>query len=174
MPAPDLDVPLERDVFLRSLIRELAGVLEGVIGLEETSGFISLVGQRIGEQINDSYKSAYGDSRFSPEQVSEVLVDLKARIKGEFELVERTPDTMVFRNCACPFAEKVVGRTSMCMMTSNVFGHIAADHLGYAKVELDQTIAKGDPQCRVVVHLRQTAETDAVPGREYYGEMSEP
>ena len=34
----------------------------------------------------------------------------------------------------------------MCIMTSNVFGAIAAEHLGYAKVELQKTIPKGDPQ----------------------------
>ena len=32
----------------------------------------------------------------------------------------------------------------MCMMTSNVFGHIAAENVGYAKVELQETIARGD------------------------------
>ena len=46
-------------------------------------------------------------------------------------------------NRQCPFAEKVIGRPSMCMMTSNVFGHIAADNLGYSKVELRETIADG-------------------------------
>jgi hypothetical protein len=31
----------------------------------------------------------------------------------------------------------------MCMMTSNVFGHIAVQNLGYAHVALEQTIARG-------------------------------
>lgn len=33
----DLPIPLERDVFLRTLIRELAGTLQDVVGLEEAS-----------------------------------------------------------------------------------------------------------------------------------------
>lgn len=37
------------------------------------------------------------------------------------------------------------------MMTSNVFGMIAASNLGYAKVELQETIAKGASGCRVIV-----------------------
>jgi hypothetical protein len=49
------NVPLERDVFLRTLIRELAGTLQDVVGLEEASGFISVVGQRMGTQINEDY-----------------------------------------------------------------------------------------------------------------------
>jgi hypothetical protein len=54
------------------------------------------------------------------------------------------------------------------MMTSNVFGSIAADNLGYAKVELQQTIAQGHPGCVVVVHLQLTPETEVVDGREYF------
>jgi hypothetical protein len=53
------------------------------------------------------------------------------------------------------------------MMTSNVFGSIAAENLGYAKVELQQTIAQGDPGCRVVVYLKLTGESEAAHGREY-------
>ena len=71
-------------------------------------------------------------------------------------------------NRACPFADKVLGRPSMCMMTSNVFGSIAAENLGYAKVVLQETIAQGHPGCRVVVHLKPTAEADAAEGREYF------
>jgi hypothetical protein len=52
-------------------------------------------------------------------------------------------------------------------MTSNVFGSIAAENLGYAKVVLEETIAQGDPGCRVVVHIRPTAAAAAVTGREY-------
>ena len=54
----ELDIPLNRDVFTRTLIRELAGTLEDVVGIEEASGYISVVGASIGEQINQSYKSA--------------------------------------------------------------------------------------------------------------------
>ena len=54
----------------------------------------------------------------------------------------------------------------MCMMTSNVFGAIAARNLGYAKVELQETIAKGHPACRVEVYLKPTAESAAAQGRE--------
>ena len=53
------------------------------------------------------------------------------------------------------------------MMTSNVFGSIAAENLGYAGVELERTIAGGHAGCRVVVHLRPTEHVQ--PGlREYF------
>ena len=54
------------------------------------------------------------------------------------------------------------------MMTSNVFGAIAAENLGYAKVELQETIARGAPGCRVVVHLKATPEAKEAEGREYF------
>ena len=163
----ELDIPLERDVFLRTLVRELAGTLERVVGVPEAAGYISVVGAVIGEQIDNSYKNALQVDKLSRAQVSEVLVDLKRRIQGDFFVIEENEDRIVFGNRACPFAEKVIGRPSMCMMTSNVFGHIAAENLGYAKVELQETIAKGDPVCRVVVHLRPTPDAEMADGREY-------
>src|SRR3954471_17014623 len=80
----ELPIPLDRDVFLRTLIRELAGTLQEVVGLEEASGFVSVVGQKVGEQINESYKVALTVPDLSREQVAAVLVDLKRRIKGDF------------------------------------------------------------------------------------------
>ncbi len=163
-----LDVPLERDVFLRTLIRELSGTLQDVVGLEEASGFVSVVGQRVGDQINESYKAALQVSELSREQVAQVLVDLKRRIRGSFYVIEEDDEKIALGNKDCPFAEKVLGRPSMCMMTSNVFGVIAAENLGYAKVTLEKTIAAGDGECKVIVYLRPGTDSDGVVGREYF------
>ncbi len=165
-----LPVALDRDVFMRTLIRELAGTLQEVVGVEEAGGFVSLVGQRMGRQIDAEYRRALEVDRLSASQVSQVLVNLKRRIQGDFFILEETEDRIVLGNRACPFAEKVLGRPAMCMMTSNVFGSIAADNLGYAKVELRQTIAEGHPECVVAIYLRPTEESASASGREYYGE----
>lgn len=164
----DVDVPLERDVFLRNLVRELSGLLQDVVGLEEASGFISVVGQNIGHQINDMYKEAIKVSNLTTEQISQVLQDLKSRIQGDFYVIEADEQKIVFGNRICPFAEKVIDRPSLCMMTSNVFGTIAAENIGYAKVELQETIANGDAGCRVVVYLQDNDDSQAALGREYY------
>jgi predicted ArsR family transcriptional regulator len=161
-------VPLERDVFLRALLRELAGTLEEVVGLTEASGFISVVGQRIGAQLDRDYRAALEVPRLSREQVVAVLVDLKRRIQGDFYVIEEDDERIVLGNRACPFEEKVLGRPSMCMMTSNVFGAITAENLGYAKVELQQTIAQGHGGCRVVIYLQPTGAAAVAEGREYY------
>jgi predicted ArsR family transcriptional regulator len=164
----DLPIDLNRDDFMRTLIRELAGALQDVVGLEEASGFISIVGQNMGRQINQAYKEAMQTTAFTREQVADVLVNLKRRIQGDFYIIEQDDEKIVFGNRACPFAEKVVDRPAMCMMTSNVFGSIAADNLGYAKVELQETIAQGHAGCRVVVHLRLTPSALNCNGREYF------
>jgi hypothetical protein len=101
-----LDIPLERDIFLRTLIRELSGTLQEIVGIEEAAGFISVVGQTMGDQINHAYKSALKVSSLSQEQVSQVLVDLKKRIQGDFYVIEQDDEKIVFGNRVCPFAEK--------------------------------------------------------------------
>ena len=155
----------DRDQFLRELIRELSGVLEDSVGLDEASGFISMVGGRLGMRINDEYRQVAGVDHLDRAQVAGAMVDLKRRINGGFSVERIDGDAIVLVNDACPFGHHVEGRSSLCMMTSNVFGRLAADNLGYARIEIEQAIAAGDPGCRVVVHL---AEGEGA-GREYYG-----
>lgn len=167
----DLDVVLERDTFMRTLLRELAGTLQDVVGIEDATGFISVVGRTMGADINQRYKNALNVERLSREQVANVLVDLKRRIEGDFYVISEDEDKIVLGNRACPFGDKVKDRPALCMMTSNVFGSIAADNLGYARVELQETIAGGDAGCRVVVHLKPTDEPQSPVNREYFGDV---
>lgn len=172
---PTLDVPsvenapldLERDLFLRALLRELAGTLESVVGLAEASGYISVVGGAIGESIDASYREALAVDHLSRGQVRDVLIDLKRRIQGDFYIIEEREDRIILGNRACPFGKFVEGRPSLCMMTSNVFGSIAAQNLGYARVEIEEAIAMGHPGCRVIVHLKPSNDTEA-NAREYF------
>ncbi|MDA8232674.1 MAG: methanogen output domain 1-containing protein [Magnetospirillum sp.] len=162
------DIPLDPGLFMRTLIRELADVLGDVVGIEQASGFISIVGRNMGQDIDQSYRRALNVPTLSREQVAAALVDLKRRIGGDFFIIEQSDDKIVLGNRACPFKDKVIGQKAMCMMTSNIFGSIAADNLGYAKVHLVETIAEGRPQCRVAVYLRISEEADAAEGREYF------
>jgi hypothetical protein len=163
-----LNIPLERDGFTRTLLRHLAGALQDVVGLEEASGFVSMVGQRMGDEINELYRTALGKRELTRSEVAAVLVDLKARIQGDFYVIDESEERIVLGNRRCPFEDRVIGRPALCMMTSNVFGSIAAEHLGYAKVTIEQAIARGDAGCRVVVHLRPSPSVD---GREYVREL---
>ena len=167
-PTESPEVELDRDVFMRTLIRELSGTLQEVVGLDEARGFVSVVGQRMGRMIDEEYRTALAADRLDRNQVADVLVDLKRRISGDFYIIESDESKIVLGNRACPFGDKVIGRPALCMMTSNVFGSITADNLGYAKVALEETIALGASGCRIVVHLRPDATAHEAGGREYF------
>ena len=164
----DLELDLDKDAFLRQLLRELSGTLEDVVGIEEAAGFISIVGQHVADWIDREYRDALGADKLDFEQVCDVLVDLKRRIDGGFYIISADREKIVLGNTRCPFGDKVKDRTSLCMMTSNVFGAITAENLGYAKVSLEETIASGYDGCRVVVYLKTGSESDSAEGREYY------
>lgn len=168
--ASKADFDLDRDVFLRTLMRELSGTLQDLVGLDEASGFISVVGKSVGNHLNTGYQNALSLENLDKSTVVDVLVDLKRRIQGEFYVIEETDEKIVFGNSACPFGDKVNGRPSLCMMTSNVFGTIASQNLGYAKVDLEETIANGDAGCRVTVYIKPSQEVDDANGREYFSE----
>lgn len=167
-PVSNLELSLERDLFTRMLIRELSGTLQDVVGLEEASGFVSIVGQKMGDHLNREYKQALQVASLTRPQVRDVLVDLKRRIQGDFYVIEENDEKIVLGNRRCPFGDKVLDRPALCMMTSNVFGSITAENLGYSKVVLERTIAQHDPGCRVVVYLKTTPEGEAAEGREYF------
>jgi len=164
----ELNISLERGIFCRTLIRELAGTLQDIVGLKESEGYISLVGRHMGEWINQSYQEQLNQKRLNKQQVIDVLVDLKARIHGDFRVIEQDKTKVVLRNSRCPFEDQVKNRQCMCMMTSNVFGTITANNLGYAKVVLEETIAQGDTECKVIVHFDDTKESALAVGREYF------
>ncbi len=149
----DLELPLDRDLFLRSLIGLFSGHLEERVGREETVAFVASVATAIGREIDTSYREALGVASLDREQVAEALVDLKRRVGGDFSILWSDERQIVLGNTACPFGETVAGRPGLCMMTRGVFREIAASNLGYARVELERTIAEGAPSCRVVVHL---------------------
>ncbi|GAB5546234.1 MAG: methanogen output domain 1-containing protein [Sandaracinaceae bacterium] len=166
-----LPVLLERDIFLRKLLRHLSGAIEDVVGLDEASGLVSVVGRQMGEEMDGQYREALQVASLDRGQVADVLVDLKARIQGDFYVISQDDEKIVLGNRACPFGELVAGRPALCMMTSNVFGSIAAANLGWAKVELEETIADGADGCRVVVYLKDSGAARAADGREYFGDQ---
>jgi hypothetical protein len=126
------------------------------------------VGKKVGKHLDEGYKKALSLNKFSPHVVGDVLVDLKRRIQGDFFVIEKDENKIIFGNKACPFGDKVKDRPSLCMMTSNVFGTIASQNLGYAKVDLEETIAAGNDGCRVTVYIKLSKEADNAKGREYY------
>lgn len=123
-----------------------------------------LMGQMMGQGIYKTYRDNPAQDLLH-DRIPEVLVDLKKRIGGIFELQEMDERGITFVHQDCPFGSWGIGRTSLCMMTSNVFGYIAAESRGYARAALQKLVAAGDGMCRDVVPF----ERSDAKGREYNG-----
>jgi predicted ArsR family transcriptional regulator len=143
-----------------------------VLGLEEASGYLSLVGDSMGSRLLEEYRAERGSEAWDLTEVSEVLVDLKRRIDGGFVVESMTDDEIVFHNSKCPFGDVVTGHPSMCMMTSNVFGRITAEQFGQARIELEETIADGDGRCVVRVSLDLDKPPRREDARDYFADRS--
>jgi predicted ArsR family transcriptional regulator len=162
-----LPIPLDRDRFVRELLREMTGSLEEVLGAQRAARLVGEIGERTGEQINVYYRAALKSVRLTRQEVAAAMTDLKRRIDGDFYVIEQDDEKIVLGNRACPFGAKVKDRPALCMMTSGVFGTLASQNLGYAKVELRETIAQHAGECRIVVWLRPSAEAEKISGREF-------
>jgi hypothetical protein len=56
-------------------------------------------------------------------------------------------------------------------MTSNVFGTITSENLGYARVHIEEAIARGDGRCLVHVVLALPNGEGGLEGQEYFGDV---
>ena len=160
MGMQELDVPLDRDLFFRKIIRSFAASLEATVGADEAAGYVAVVGSEIGEWIEAEYSKSAGRDSFDPQQIAELLVDLKRRIGGAFHIISFSDEQILLGNSECPFGQLADGQPALCQMTSNVFGRIAANQLGYARVVLQETIARGDGQCRIAINLKADDDDD--------------
>lgn len=159
-------VELSRPDFFADVATTLAGELEETIGLVEASAFVGQVGDELGASISVRYAEALGGLPVEPKALAGILSDLKSRIGGDFAVESVSETEIVMVNTACPFSDRVKGRPSLCMMTTNVFGRVVSDARGYARVNIEKAIATGHPGCRVRVSLidDQTGE-----GFEFFG-----
>lgn len=168
-----LSTQLDRDSFLVSLISEITGVLQSVMGVENAAAFVTAVADNMGNRITEDYARALKLTRLDKSILSAVMVDLKRRIAGDFYVIEETAERIVLGNRRCPYGKMVEGRPTLCMMTSNIFGRMASSSTGYAKVQLLNTIANGAAGCKVVVYLQPTLEAEQASGTEYFDDNIE-
>ena len=155
--------------FLKELVTGLASTLQHSVGLEMSEDFIREVGLKIGDAMCRDYESARNNGQLTVAELAEILVDLKRKIDGGFSVESIDSSKIVLVNDRCPFGNVVQGLPSLCKMTSSVFGRIASDHFGYARVEIKESIARANPRCRVVVHLEEPPVRGMMQGDEFIG-----
>jgi anti-sigma regulatory factor (Ser/Thr protein kinase)/predicted ArsR family transcriptional regulator len=143
-----------KESFLRALVVQLARALEERHGPDAAQAAVAQVGTDVGGRMEQAYRQAAEVvGTLTPEQMADCYVRLKHAIDGEFYVIEASAERIVLGNRACPFGDVVRRSPSLCRMTSSVFGGIASRNAGGATVLLEERIALGDPQCRVVVEL---------------------
>ena len=137
---------LDRTRFFNRMIRALTGTLEATVGLGDAEAFVTSVGSELGDTISADYARVLGEAPRDAEALAEMLVDFEARIGGAFRVVSVGADEIVLANTACPFAEGAHNRPSLCMMTTTVFGRIAAGAAGHARVSIDEAIESAEDE----------------------------
>jgi DNA-binding CsgD family transcriptional regulator/anti-sigma regulatory factor (Ser/Thr protein kinase) len=171
LPAPEeagADGTFGRETFLRALTVELAQAVESSQGPEAAEAVVAQVGANVGGRMEEAYRAARGiTERLSPERLADLYVRLKGAIDGDFYVIEADARRIVLGNRRCPFGEAVQREPGLCRMTSSVFGGIAARSVGRSAVVLEERIALGDPECRVVVWLGENAPPDPDSAHHY-------
>jgi anti-sigma regulatory factor (Ser/Thr protein kinase) len=156
-----------KEAFLRALVVQLAQAVERNGGPALAEACVAQVAIDVGSQMEAEYRAATAIvDRLDPTQLADCFVRLKHAIDGGFYVIELTPDRIILGNTRCPFGDVVREAPALCRMTSAVFGGIAANSHGESAVILEERIAVGDPECRVVVHLGPAAE--APPAAHHY------
>jgi anti-sigma regulatory factor (Ser/Thr protein kinase)/predicted ArsR family transcriptional regulator len=160
-----------RDAFLRALVVQLAAAVERADGPAAAERVVAQVGSDIGGRMEEEYRRARKiTGQLSTEQISDLYVRLKAAIDGDFYVIDATDDRIILGNRRCPFGDVVKRAPGLCRMTSSVFGGIAARSNGQAWVSLEERIAVGDHECRVVVWLGEPPPEGVVS--HHYGEAA--
>lgn len=157
-----------RESFLRALVVQLAHHVERLEGPAAAERLVAQVGIDVGAQMEKEFREATdtGALPLTAEQMAACFVRLKHAIDGDFYPVSVSDSEIVLANRRCPFGDPVKTAPALCRMTSSVFGGIAAANMGAATVLLEERIAVGDHQCKVIIRL---GDADAGYGHRYRG-----
>ena len=157
-----------KEAFLRALVVELAETIEADLGPDVAAATVAQVGADIGGRIEEAYRAANGIAgRLTPAQIADLCVRLKGAIDGDFYVIHADERKIVLGNRRCPFGTIVQRQPALCRMTSSVFGGIAARNASRSAVALEERIALGDPECRVVIWLGDNTPAEGAPAHRH-------
>ena len=128
--------------------------------------------EQLGLNAGSCFEAAYREERglvgpLDHAKYRDLIIEIKNKIGGGFSPASSEPGVVRVINTRCPFGEAVKHAPELCQMTSSVFGGIAAQNFGYAKVILDKRIAVGDSMCEVCIHTDPDQANQYQGGDEY-------
>jgi serine/threonine-protein kinase RsbW len=125
--------------------------LLGFLGNELASGAdLQLAAAGMGATLAQLHADELSE-RSDAGDVATAFMAVQEELGGDFHLVEVSDRRAVLGNRRCPFGDKVPA--GLCRFTSALAGTLAARCGPGAEVTLDERIALGDPQCRIVVDI---------------------
>lgn len=127
--------------------------------------------EHLGLTASSCFEKAYReqsdlDGKLDLDQYSELIVNIKNQIGGNFSRAASDPGVIRVINTRCPFGSAVKEAPELCRMTSSVFGGIAARNFGYAKVVLKKRLATNDGMCEVCIYTDRDSAVNHI-GDEY-------
>lgn len=157
---------LTREVFLEMLLSLFCSIEESQ-SVDSHDSSIRRVAESMGQRISEIYRNYWGLNRtFTPGEYAALLADFEHRIGGDMTVVSADGEKVDLKGENCPLAGGPSLSTSLCGVTSAVFGSIAAKNFGYGKVVTGFSPNK-ENHCRLTVYLKKTPEADACFGIEY-------
>lgn len=169
---PTPSVPQQDAVFfLQAFVAQIVEASKQVAHTSCTpENYIDIIGRATSSCLEDASRKQLGLTReIDPDQYSQLIINLKNRIGGNFSRASSEANQIRVINTRCPFGDAVRYAPELCRMTSSVFGGIAARNFGYAKVDLQKRIAVNDGMCEVCIYTDpETAR--GRPGDEYFGD----
>jgi DNA-binding NtrC family response regulator len=160
--------------FLQTFVTQSVKVA-GQMGCSKCKSSLSLSPsyiEQLGLTASGCFEAIYREqneleSKLNLDQYSDLIVNIKNQIGGNFSRASSEPSVVRVVNTHCPFGDAVKEAPELCRMTSSVFGGIAARNFGYAKVALNKRLATNDGMCEVCIY------TDRVSASCYEGDEYE-
>jgi len=156
-------VTLNRETYFNEVILNLSSELNDA-ALQKRVKKAAITNAK---KVEQQYKQFHGTDKLNYTQVLDSLVDAQKKIGGNFIVIERTEDIIILKNTKCPFGEKVKKAPCLCATTSALCGVMTAKNLGYSRVIMKKTIAKGANECLIYIHLKKTEKETGKEIDEY-------
>lgn len=124
--------------------------LLGLIGSEIASGrSLEEAAARAGATLAEREIRRRGPAEDAG-QLARTLVEIEQSLGADFEVLSAGDAKVVVRNGRCPFGSTAPG---MCRLTSALAGGLASRVTGRAEVNVVESLAAGDHECRVVMDM---------------------
>ena len=126
------------------------------------------IGAKIGRDFAVEYQRTHKVGRpFSRADFVRCIEHLGESWGCGYKKVEEETDRIEFCVGTCPLADAATQYPDICELENGVFGGIAGEGLGFAKVGVSRSTGPSPKDCRILVHITRTKRNLAAEGSVY-------